>query len=491
MPPARAARGHRGVRDGRRGACAALFLLCVATVAPHADGEVAAAQAVAAAEPDSALAMQADTADQTAAPPPSPTEIRGRLPRDRSGLARAARGVPRALLFPLRAAVYVAAAPARWIAGTLDPILPLDRIWHGLRRDRYFIPTIGVDPEWGANAGFRAATGNPLHGGSAITYRVAYGGAHAQVYALTFRSADDQLTPYRSGWGYTIRAKYENTAHHPHFGIGNDSSRDSLSFYDLERFVMRGTLHYAPWRRLRCDLTVAETRTAIARAHELPSDEVGIGERFPESVTVLGPATDPQKRWYEAALLFDARNERGRPTAGFRGEIYYARAQGAGDDTTRFSRYGLEAQGYVPLGERHTLVVRLAGEEIDRGDADSLHFSDLLTLGGRSSLRGFYEDRFAGYATVLATLEYRIAFSRIAELCLFVDAGETVPKLTDPNSPLRMNFDGVHYAYGAGLRYATHDLFCLRGFAAYSEEDLVFSVTLESAFAREDRRERR
>jgi hypothetical protein len=92
---------------------------------------------------------------------------------------------------------------------------------------------------------------------------------------------------------------------------------------------------------------------------------------------------------------------------------------------------------------------------------------------------------------VLVSLEYRYAFSPIAELCLFMDAGEALPKLTDPNSPLRTNFDGVHYSYGGGLRYATHDLFCLRGFAAYSEEDVVLGVTLESALDREDRRERR
>lgn len=485
----RVARNDRSRPPGARRTWAliAVILLCAGLSAlARADEEWS--EETMAVPVDSAAVAAGDSAPVR---PPTPAEIRGAEPISRATFGRAALLLPRAILFPARVGVHVATSPAKLIAGTLTPLLPLDEVWYGLRADRYFIPTIGIDPELGLNAGFRAAHGNPLHGGGAITYRAGYGGASHQVFALTFRSHDDQLTPYRSGWGYTIRAKYENTSHHPYFGPGNESIRDSLVFYDQERFVLRGTLHYAPWRPLRCDLSAAQQRTQIARAADLTSDEIGIGERFPELVSALGPAIDPQKRWYEAALIFDGRNDRGRPSAGFWTEIYYGRAQSAADDTTSFSRYGFEAQAYLALARRHTLVLRFAGEEIDRGDSDSLHFSDLLTLGGRSSLRGFHEDRFVDYATVLTTLEYRYAFSPIAEFCLFMDAGEALSKLTDPNSPLRMNFEGLHYSYGGGLRYATHDLFCVRGFAAYSEEDFVAGITLESAFDREDRRERR
>jgi hypothetical protein len=101
------------------------------------------------------------------------------------------------------------------------------------------------------------------------------------------------------------------------------------------------------------------------------------------------------------------------------------------------------------------------------------------------------EDRFIDQAAVLGSIEYRYVYAPAGEISLFFDIGEAVPKLTDPASPLRMNFEGLHSSYGAGLRFAVRDGFFARGGIAVSSEDVVLIATLEPEFDREDRRLRR
>jgi hypothetical protein len=439
--------------------------------------------------------------------PRAPETVRGYEEPPGHATERAFLFLPRLILFPVRAGLHVATFPVETIAGQLSSAVPFDKVGRRIKNERYFIPLFGVDPRLGINAGFRAATRNPFHHRGTVTYRAAYGGATDQVYAITFRSRDPKMIPYRNGWTYRLTAKYENTCRHPYFGFGNESSRDSLTYYDQERHLFLGALSYAPSDWMRWDLTLSKHGTRIGHATNLKGDERGIEEIFPDEVTSPGPAPGPNKLWGELALTLDRRNNRGRPTAGWMTEIYYGRQKGSGDDTIDFTRYGLEAQLYLPLARSHVVLLRLAGEEVSISGADSTNLgelpystgrevlrgyaTELPNLGGRSTLRGYMEHRFIDYATLLASAEYRYAFAPMAEICLFMDFGEALPKLTDPASPLRSNFEGMHRSWGGGFRFAAREDFWFRCFVAISDEDVMLTATLESAFDREDRRERR
>ncbi len=389
--------------------------------------------------------------------------------------------VPRVLLFPARAAVYTVTYPVRTLAGLFSSSGLIERTANGVQKEQYFVPVVGLDPDPGVNAGFRAAHWNPLHDGSCITYRAAWGGTKSQVYAVTFRTRDME----RTGFTYRLTGKYEITPYNNYFGIGNTSLRDNRAYFTDERYLFLGKFGYAPSRWMRWHLTGAVQRHQIERGAYVEGDEKSIEEVFPSESMAPGMNIDPQNFSGELALTLDFRNERGRPTSGFWGEGYVGYHEGTGSDGVNYIRYGGEAQGYMPLGNQRTFVLRVAGEEARTDGKRPIKITELMTLGGRSSLRGYHEDRFRDQASLLATAEYRYPISPFAEMCLFADFGKVMPRLLD------FDLDDIHRSWGGGLRIAMVDEFYFRAQAAASDEDFIVFATLESAFQRDDRRDRR
>lgn len=413
--------------------------------------------------------------------PNEPDGARGLRQTPGDGAEQASLLVPRVLLFPVRAAVYTATYPVRTVAGLFSSSGLIERTANGVQRDQYFVPVVGIDPDPGANAGFRASHWNPLHDGSCITYRAAWGGTKWQVYALTLRTRDLQ----RTGFTYRLTAKYEITPYNNYFGIGNTSARDSRAYFTNERYLFLGKFGYAPARWMRWHLTGAIQRDQIERGAYVEGDEKSIEEVFPSESMAPGLNIDPQNFSGELALTLDFRNHHGRPTSGFWGEGYVSYYEGTGSDGVNYVRYGGEAQGYLPLGEKRTLVLRAAGEEARTDGKRPIKITELMTLGGRSSLRGYHEDRFRDQASVLATAEYRYLISPFAEMCFFADFGKVLPRLLD------FDLDDIHRSWGGGLRIAMEEDFYFRMQAAASDEDFIVFATLESAFQRDDRRDRR
>ncbi|MCK4412324.1 MAG: BamA/TamA family outer membrane protein [Candidatus Eisenbacteria sp.] len=422
--------------------------------------------------------------------PPDPDGARGfETPPDGNA---AGLFLPRLLLHPARAAIQVATFPVKTLGGVLSSTGLLQRMAWGLQRERYLIPVFAVDPSLGINAGFRAAHGNPLHRGGCITYRVAYGGPTEQVYAITFRSRDPYLTPERSGWSYHLSAHYEIIPEKHYFGRSNVSLRDRLTYYTRERYLFLGSLRYAPQRWMRWDVTVSAHRNQISPAEDLADDQRSIEEVFHSERMAPGLYVDPQNIQAEIALTLDNRNGQGHPTAGGKAEGYLAYAWGTGPDLVDFVRYGGEGEYYLSPCTDHVLAMRIVGEEARTdithpatGAYMPIKFTELPRLGGRSTLRGYLQDRYRDNAAIMATAEYRCRLSPLIETCLFADFGKVLPRLLD------FDWHGIHRSWGGGLRFAGEDLFYFRLQVAASDEEWVFTGTLEPAFNREDRRERR
>ena len=103
---------------------------------------------------------------------------------------------------------------------------------------------------------------------------------------------------------------------------------------------------------------------------------------------------------------------------------------------------------YKKLGAKNVLAFRARGGFI-QGDAP---YSQLFTLGGADSLRGYEDDQFRGKKMYNATLEFRFPIVKKVSGVLFGDIGDAwdAPNVTWYNSKNSFN-----YGVGAGVRITT------------------------------------
>ena len=146
--------------------------------------------------------------------------------------------------------------------------------------------------------------------------------------------------------------------------------------------------------------------------------------------------------------VYDSRDNIYDPTRGRR--ISYTAqwaGHGLGGDFD-FYKFTAETRMYKKLGAKNVLAFRARGGFI-QGDAP---YSQLFTLGGADSLRGYEDDQFRGKYMYNATLEFRFPIVKKVSGVLFTDIGDAwdAPNVTWYNSKKTFN-----YGVGAGVRVTT------------------------------------
>ena len=146
--------------------------------------------------------------------------------------------------------------------------------------------------------------------------------------------------------------------------------------------------------------------------------------------------------------VYDSRDNIYEPTRGRR--ISYTAqwaGHGLGGDFD-FYKFTAEARMYKKLGAKNVLAFRARGGFI-QGDAP---YSQLFTLGGADSLRGYEDDQFRGKKMYNATLEFRFPIVKKVSGVLFTDIGDAwdAPNVSWYNSKKTFN-----YGVGAGVRITT------------------------------------
>jgi len=143
------------------------------------------------------------------------------------------------------------------------------------------------------------------------------------------------------------------------------------------------------------------------------------------------------------ALTWDKRDNVVNPSKGFYWDLRYSSYSNSLGGTVNYHRLLIDFRKYfkVNSSRRQILALELFGSFI-RGNAP---FKELAELGGARIMRGFYRGRFRDNYFTAFQAEYRIPIYRRIGMVAFGGVGKVY-------NPDEVNFNGLHYSYGTGLR---------------------------------------
>jgi outer membrane protein assembly factor BamA len=183
-----------------------------------------------------------------------------------------------------------------------------------------------------------------------------------------------------------------------------------------------------------------------------------------------GLSDAPAYRTAGGVLQLDSRSAVSTPE---RGAVVAFQAQRYDDPDDRFSftRIGLDARAFVPLGSPQRVLAMRGYAQRDTADAGQrVPFFMQQPLGGSHSLRGFQSFRFRGERVLLLQAEYRWFAVPALEFGVFVDSGV----VASPGQSLDLH--ELRTNWGAGIRFKAPKSFLMRLEWARSPEDHRFYV---------------
>jgi hypothetical protein len=240
---------------------------------------------------------------------------------------------------------------------------------------------------------------------------------------------------------------YQDMLQVNYFGLGSDSLKSNRSGYRLDETDVLGyaTVRTTPW------LSVSGRFGWIHQA-EL-STMTGWSVTYPNTLDVFSDATAPGLTQQPAFLhgdvsvAADTRDYPGHPT---RGGLYRVTAASYADRNYgkySFRRYEAEAAQFVPLVEDKWILALHAWEVFsDTSPGNTVPFYLLPSLGGKNTLRGYYDYRFHDRDLQVFSAESRWGLFTHLDAAVFVDAGKVASVASD------LDLRHLRTGYGAGLR---------------------------------------
>ncbi len=246
------------------------------------------------------------------------------------------------------------------------------------------------------------------------------------------------------------------------YGVGNQSSQDSVSDYALQSEFVRGSMRWDsnPARdpaRSRSTFTISAGPASRVTRTGRESGAVSFDERFP----VWGLATLDRRVEhfvYGVSLASDHRTGSPHWSRGWRTllsadrfdapigllALHTANAEGA-----QFTRYQAQAEAGIsfmrdPRSVR--LLVRITDLNVD-SNPGKLLISDLSSLGGQAGLAGYSPGRFQDRDLLLTRLAYVFPLERRLEMELHSEWGAVYPDLWSD-----AKLTTLHHSAGLSLR---------------------------------------
>jgi len=141
-------------------------------------------------------------------------------------------------------------------------------------------------------------------------------------------------------------------------------------------------------------------------------------------------------------------------------------------------RYRGELEQFIPLDGARRNVIALRGhlEHTKEKGGSVIPYYDLPTIGGRSTVRGFDNRRFADRSAVSGSVEYRYRIWRYMDWGFFADTGQVAPEIND------FSKKRFHAGYGTRLMFRTKGDRAVSFDFARSREAWIFYVDFTPTF---------
>jgi outer membrane protein assembly factor BamA len=306
--------------------------------------------------------------------------------------------------------------------------------WHGFR------PVFGGMPS-GSGTVFG---GGYIHGLGAQYFQF-QANARFSTKGYTMFDGEAVFPPPQAGRRieFKFRAQSRNLKALSFYGLGNDSSVDNETSFQLEDTLLGG---YA-WLNPRGLLSFGAQAGFYRAETESGSDSPSVEEVFPpfEIPGFRVPQTDYSVvgGWAE----FDLRDKWEDPAVGLVARVTALRYDDIDLNLFGFTRYVADLKGYIPLGPKsRILALRFRTSQSTADSGDVVPFYLMETLGGAKTIRGYNEFRFRDTRNLLVNVEYRWEVWPFADFTLFFDAGKVFFDEDD------FNFRNMHTGYGFGIR---------------------------------------
>jgi hypothetical protein len=275
------------------------------------------------------------------------------------------------------------------------------------------------------------------------------------------------------------QAIYQDLLQVNYFGLGNDSLQSNRSGYRLDETDVLGyaTVRTTPWLSLNGRfgwIHQAELSTMTGWSVNYPNTQAVFSD-----ATAPGLAQQPAFLHGDVSVAADTRDYAGHPT---RGGLYRVTAASYSDrnyGTYSFRRYDAEAAQFVPLvAEKWVLAFHAWEVFSDTSGGNTVPFYLMPSLGGKNTLRGYYDFRFHDRDMQVFNAESRWGLFTHLDVAVFADAGKVAPEARD------LDFKQLRTSYGVGLRLHNRSSTVTRLDIGHSAEGWRFIFKVNDPFRR-------
>jgi hypothetical protein len=275
------------------------------------------------------------------------------------------------------------------------------------------------------------------------------------------------------------QAMHQDDRQIEYFGLGNSSLASGRSGYRLQNTDVIGfaTVQAASW------LSVSGRFGAIPRPRlSAPS---GPRVTVPSTLELFSDASAPgilaQPSFLHGDVLVaaDLRDHKGHPTGGGLYQVSAAVYSDRDGGTYSFRRYEADAAQFVPLGtKRWILALHAQAAFSDASSGHVVPFYLLPSVGGKNTLRGYFDYRFHDNDMEAFNAESRWALMTHVDAAVFTDAGEVAHRVADFDLPRAKT------SYGAGLRVHNATATLIRLDVGHSVEGWRIFIKVSDPFKR-------
>lgn len=226
--------------------------------------------------------------------------------------------------------------------------------------------------------------------------------------------------------------------------------------------------HAGRWFNYGADLGLVDTR----------SRDVALSTDAPTLLASEIPGFGADVTWTRAGV-FAAIDTRESPGYTDHGGLYSASWRGYHDPDGRFSfaRTDLDLRQFVPILHGNWIIALQAKAQVATPAAGNVvPYFMLPAIGGRDTLPGFDDYRFADRASLLLRSELRWTPSPVIDMALLLDHGTVASRLRD------VSVGGLQRAWGVGMRLHSSTSTVLRFEIAHSIEGWRYNLAQGVSF---------